>query len=332
MPKSRLSSLNSVDELSFFQQAQKSGGFLMETCQRWVWVTPQDSRCSPSQLLFSLDPEVQFFSGYEAYFFLLRFASGLESEVQGETDIFGQIKAAWQSAQKKDPFSLQALDPWIQRLFEDTKYIRSQYLQNTGGSSYGTLVRKILKDSVSQEALKAPVLLVGAGQLAQSIAPLLLDLLMDRSLLLWNRSLDGSLKLYSSLLQFSSQPRKPTLEIIQDEDQHERAWKTARQIIVCIPSDPILDPKRRAWLEAAGGLDQTTVIHLGGRRSHLGAWSPWSRFYCLDEVFQYEKAFGNIRSVQMKKAIRACDERAKLRSLGASLCISHGWEDLATFA
>ena len=43
-------------------------------------------------------------------------------------------------------------------------------------------------------------------------------------------------------------------------------------------------------------------------------------------------ALGVSRSEQVTQARRACAERAKLRALGSSLSIAHGWEDLAAFA
>jgi hypothetical protein len=52
----------------------------------------------------------------------------------------------------------------------------------------------------------------------------------------------------------------------------------------------------------------------------------------LDDLFALEKSQGAVRSTQIIQAARACEEKAKLRSLGSSITIPHGWEDLALFA
>src|SRR5690242_20239990 len=138
--------------------------FHLNTCQRQVWIM-NSAKVSAAPVSTGLE----IYQGQEAYRFLLRWAAGLKSEVLGETDIFGQIKSAWKIAEATRDPSLLGLSSWIQRLFEDTKEIRTQYLQNLGGSSYGTLIRKWLKNRT-----EGPLFLVGAGQIAQSVAPVLL--------------------------------------------------------------------------------------------------------------------------------------------------------------
>ena len=302
---------------------QDNSGFYVDTCQRWVWMSSTDASSKrPSDVAVSQASQVEVFKGYEAYLFLLRFAAGLESEVQGETDIFGQIKEAWRSQKSQNRPVTRDLDPWMQRLFEDTKDIRSRFLQNVGGSSYGTLIRKIIK-KCSKTDSDGPVLIVGAGKIAQSIAPLLLD----HDLWLWNRNAEKLSHLFSVL----SRRSKAHVKQFERSDE-QRVWKEAKHVVACIPLELNQDRDRMSWFRDGGNLTERSVIHLGGRRADCGAWNSLPLFHSLDELFELEKSAGNARSIQISKAAMACEERAKLRSLGLSLSIPHGWEDLASFA
>ncbi len=287
----------------------------IDTCQRRVLIFHSKNWDSSEEVL----------KGQEAYQFLLRWAAGLESVVVGETDVFGQIKDAWRKAQLSGLPHLLELTSWIQRLFEDTKQIRTQYLQNLGGSSYGTLVRKWIKDR-SQNAIlsKQPLLLVGAGQIARSVAPALLD----SEILLWNRDLTRLNSFYQELLARSPQASLQKLERPQDE---EMAWKKASHVIVCIPVDREADLKRLNWF-TQGGVKNRSVIHLGARAGASGIWGQLPGFTSLDDLFILHASLGQVRSAHVAQAEKACVERAQLRSLGASLSIPHGWEDLACFA
>jgi hypothetical protein len=302
-------------------------GFHMDTCQRWLWMSHAEKCVAPEPQGTALDSaqagQIQAFRGYEAYLFLLRFASGLESEVQGETDIFGQIKEAWRNEKIQNREIARELDPWMQRLFEDTKDIRSRYLQNVGGSSYGTLARKIIKNCSKKDS-DGPVLIVGAGKIARSIAPLLLD----HDLWLWNRNAENLFQLFSELSN-KSRAQVQQFNVASDE---QRLWKEAKHVVVCIPLDSKQDAQRIAWFREGGNLAERSIVHLGGRKGDCGLWNSLPLFHSLDELFELEKSAGNVRSVQISKAMRACEEKAKLRSLGVSLSICHGWEDLASFA
>lgn len=295
-----------------------AGAFHLDSCQRQLWACSADDLDAISPLM---EPELDLFEGADAYRFLLRVATGLESQVVGETDIFGQLKEAWRTSQSSGDPELGVL---MQRLFEDTKDIRSRYLQNLGGASYGSLVRMMLKQN------SGPTLIVGAGQLAQSVAPYLLDPAHEEIWLL-NRSTEKLEALKSDLESRlkSAGVASPRVRIIDPQDE-AHAWAQAASVVLCIPFDPARDAERLAWRQsgASGG----SVIHLGGHRGDAGAWNGLPGFQALDDLFALQKAQGDFRLVQVRQAARACDEKAKLRTLGASVSIPHGWEDLAVFA
>ncbi|MBI2712264.1 MAG: hypothetical protein HYX41_05320 [Bdellovibrio sp.] len=289
--------------------------FHLSTCQRQVWI----SGARQTELSLNADHT----QGEAAYLFLLRFICGLESEIQGETDVFGQFKDAWQGFRSVESTLSLGLTPWVQRLFEDAKEIRSLHLQNMGGNSYGSLIRRMLKRSDIPSSIGAPLLIVGAGQIAQSVAPFLLDY----ELFIANRSPQRREEFHRSLIEEHAAQAHQVLT----EEQEKRIWRHASTIVICVPIHFEEDQKRISWF-LEGGNASRRVIHLGGLRRECGEWAYLSRFFALDDLFTFQNSLGNHRKIQVSQAEKACEQRAKLRALGNSLSIPHGWEDLACFA
>jgi hypothetical protein len=284
--------------------------FHLDSCQRWL------TACLERDFdAVEIPAGAQVFAGSDAYRFLLRVATGLESQIVGETDIFGQLKEAWRKSSAGADLGV-----LMQRLFEDTKDIRSRFLQNLGGASYGSLVRMLLKHR------PGPTLIVGAGQIAQSISPYL----MDQELWLTNRSPESLVALYAELMSRQAESGAPRSTIrMVDKDEEPRAWLEAANVVVCIPFDESRDPQRVALLQQN---PSCAVVHLGGHREAAGVWKNLTTLSTLDDLFALQKTQGDVRMTQIQQASRACDEKAKLRALGASVTIPHGWEDLAIFA
>ncbi len=303
------------------------GAFHLDTCQRVLWI------CSIGDLQESLDAGIwsgfSVLAGVEAYAFLLRVATGLESQVIGETDVFGQLKEAWRKAV---PLLNEDVNFWIQKIFEDTKEVRSRHLQHLGGVSYGTLVRKFLVEAdrvryaYKDRVTRGPTLLVGAGQLAQSVGPFL----QEQEIWIQNRSVKNARALAVELEQKYS-ARVRVLETTEDEAE---GWKVAARAIVCIPVDEACDGLRAELWKSGNALagETRTLLHLGAQKAQSGDWQSVAGTYFLDDLFELQRAQGEVRSFQIGLALRACEERAKLRALGNSVSIHHGWEDLAVFA
>lgn len=294
---------------NFFPVLDSQQVFQLNTCQRSLWVYSSTLRSSTSHVL----------SGEAAYQLLLSVACGLESQILGETNIFGQLKEAWERFSAQSPHS--ALTSIFQKIFEDTKDIRSQYLRNSGGTSYGALVRKIFHNA------KSPILLWGAGDIAQSVAPWLLD----HELWLINRDSERLAAFHKKL---SIHPNA-RLRIIP-KGEESRALTEANHLVVCIPFDSKNDSERiRLWNQGAQARalrsHSNSVVHLSGPRSQAGEWNSLSNFYCLDDLFALQESQGESKMTQIRQAKKACADRAKLRALGTSLSIAHGWEYLAAF-
>lgn len=297
-----------------------SDAFVLETCQRKV-------------IAFS-DPKLSYgddlLKGTHAYEFLLRLVCGLESELQGETEILGQFRAAWSRFEKTESEQADFLSPWIQRILEDVKEIRANDLQNLGSQSYGSLVRKVLREGAVKTPGPQKVLLVGAGHLATEILPWLLSTVsgVENEVSVWNRSVDPLFNLKKAFNKINI--------INNDRDAEKSAWAQADHVVVCVPFSRDQDAERAQWWSQGVGTNRT-LIHLGGPRGEAGNFleglDQSAHFLALDDVLNLQKAQDRARREQIQRAFRVCEEKAHLRSMGTgSLSLPHGWEDLAVFA
>jgi hypothetical protein len=300
-----------------------AGGCVLDTCLREVRIAMQPASEQPSRVTADA-AGYQRHVGPEAYRFLLQLASGLESEIAGETEILGQIKQAWREYEQSHPEPAKALRPWMQRLLQDTKEVRSEYVVGLGSATYGSLVRRLLGGE-----LAGPTLLLGAGQLAETILPFL----DTGEVLLWNRSRERAEHLLARQRVASTDGRVHLLESTRAAE--DAAWRQARDVILCIPADAQRDGERvRVWREH--GTATGRVLHLGIDGAAGTAWDGIAGVLTLRDLFGLRDAQATQRDAQLARARRACHHKAQLARLddadgsraGSS---NHGWEDLAVF-
>jgi hypothetical protein len=272
--------------------------FYVDTCQRQLWITEENVSLATEHLGGAI------YNGEAAYEKLLSVACGLESRVIGETEVYAQIRAAWRDQCADTP-----LDELFTRLFEDTKFVRSNFLTGIGGQSYGTLIRKHLQPEENSHFL-----IVGAGKLAASIIPIL----TAWRLTLTNRS-------PSKAESLAADARKQGARA--DVTKTTEGLCDVTHSIICRPFDRSLDQQ----ILNVPGL--TSFIHLGASAEELASLCVPQQVYAasLNDVFSLQITHDEIRLSQVAKAHRACRERAQLRNLGPSICLPHGWEDLAAF-
>jgi glutamyl-tRNAGlu reductase-like protein/shikimate/quinate 5-dehydrogenase len=258
--------------------------------------------------------------GIDAYDLLLRIATGLESEVPGESEVFGQFKQSWQAFRTSHPEASRKLDPLMRKLFEDVKEIRSRHLTGLGAATYGSLVRALLGADADQ-----PTLLIGAGEMAAAILPYL----SGRPLYIANRSPERAAALLARLRRKADHADQ--LQIIGGElDAELAAWQTATNVVVCVPPNRERDLARvQAWKTRASKPGH--LLHLGKLAPGDSLWAQLDRFATLADLFALQSANSERRRVQLLHARNACRERAQLRGLGGA-GVAHGWEDLSLFA
>ncbi len=314
---------------------------MIDTCQRRVAVFNGRHAREQNAALIALalpdDGVIERFEGVDAYSFLLRFACGLESKLVAETEIFGQIKQAWREFSSGDGVGhgvghgvgkgalAPQLSPWIQLLFQDAKAVRAQYLAKLGSASYGSQVRRLLGD----DARHGPILLVGAGQLAQSVAPWL----TGTELLICNRTPERAIELSRELAKRDA--TRPVRVIEGGIDAELAAWRQVRHVILCVPAEERLDAQRiAAWNERRredSDAGNGRIVHLGLGAQQTSAWDSLPELVSLGALFDMLQAQSELRRRQIERAARACVEKALLRSLGANSSHPHSWEDLTAF-
>jgi hypothetical protein len=263
-------------------------------------------------------------TGADAYRFLLQLACGLESEIAGETEILGQVKQGWRDCETRGGEMSRLLRPWMQRLLQDAKEIRSEYIVGLGSTTYGSLVRRLLGG-----ASPGPTLLLGAGQLAETILPFL----DTGEVLIWNRSQARAGEMLSRQRPSQIQGRVQLLESTVSAE--ETAWRRAQDVVLCIPADAERDAARVDWWlnrDAHSG----RVLHLGIDSTAGLAWSRIGNVATLRDLFGLRDSQATQREALLARARKACADKAQLARLddadgsraGSS---NHGWEDLAVF-
>jgi Glutamyl-tRNAGlu reductase, N-terminal domain len=263
------------------------------------------------------------FRGVDAYRFMLRLACGLESEIAGETEILGQIKEAWRDYERDDPEAAASLRPWMQRLLQDTKEIRSEHVVGLGSATYGSLVRRLL--GAGQHG---PTLLLGAGQLADAVLPWL----EADEVWLWNRTAERARELVARQRDARSRERMKVVEASLEAEV--AAWQRAHNVVICIPADPLRDGSRaRIWQSQPG---KGRLVHLGLESTTGTAWDGIPNVATLRDLFALRDTHASQREALLARARRACVDKAQLARLDDADgsrpgSANHGWEDLAVF-
>ncbi len=131
-----------------------------------------------------------------ALYHLARVASGLDSMVIGETEIFGQLKDAYDSAYQSQATG-RCANRLFQRCFSIGKKVRHSSRINAGPSSVGAAAVQMAQQHMGELSGKR-VLIVGAGAVARSTA-LSLKSRGAEGVFVANRSYDRALELASQI-------------------------------------------------------------------------------------------------------------------------------------
>lgn len=169
------------------------------TCLRQIVFFPQGLMGNH----FNLEPEDEIFKEEHALAFLIEVLCGLHSPVFGETEVLGQFKKFYEDEIHNLKGTLYQHQKWIQFVFQEVKRLRTQYLMNMRSHSYGSLLRRHLKN-------ESRVMIFGSGQLSLEIAPWLYDHKkvtivcrhLDKAYLQWQDHLDKiQIETYKNLKQ-----------------------------------------------------------------------------------------------------------------------------------
>lgn len=258
--------------------------FYVATCMREFGVM-YDADPAP----VNTDADTCLLYGQEAYAFLLRTVTGLNSSIPGETNVQGQVRKAWDTwRHEAGQAQVAMLNPVMHHLFTDSRTVRRQYLEGIGGTAYGSLVRKLM-----QPAADAKILFVGAGELAQSVAPYF----SNQTTAVWNRHATDPAVL-GAAHAFAPGDR-------------EAAASWATHVIMTTPPDSQNDAHWASLLSASTHLQQ--IVHLGLRRAQRGAWQSAGQCSDLDDLIELRQTQTSLRAARLKRAHQACDKIAGTR-------------------
>lgn len=158
------------------KETERGDVFLLKTCQRTLVLGFHMAPFYRLQEQGENQTTFETFSGEEAYKFLLETISGLKSQVLGEYEVVGQFKKAYQEYLQL-PFKQNQIVQIMEKLFKDSKEIRTKFLMEIGQLSYAGIARKLLhRDlnlSQSPSVTEAPILITGTGELAEDLIKLL---------------------------------------------------------------------------------------------------------------------------------------------------------------
>jgi glutamyl-tRNA reductase len=132
----------------------------------------------------------------EAARHLCRVVSGIDSMVLGETEIFGQVKKAYQAALEKGSTS-RSLNQLFQKAFGIGKKVRTDTGIQQGQTSVGS-VAVDLAEKIFGHLRDSKVMVIGAGEITRSTAQSLLSR-GARSIFVTNRSYERAEELASEL-------------------------------------------------------------------------------------------------------------------------------------
>ncbi len=143
-----------------------------------------------------LKPKVKFLTGESAIEHLLKVASGLDSQILGESEILGQFKAAFKTAKTHN-----LLNGYMERLSNISVQAAKEIKHSTGLSSgimsfsYAT-INLLLESKIPKHAR---ILMIGTGSLGKNIAKNIPTYFPGNPLYLTNRTIQKSQQLADEL-------------------------------------------------------------------------------------------------------------------------------------
>ncbi len=187
--------------------AEASEGVVISTCNRTeFYLAAENARDSFEKIETRLAEKIQVDSSVAAHFYrkekneaakhLCRVVSGLDSMMLGETEIFGQVKQAYQSALESGATGI-VLNKVFQRAFGVGKKVRSETSIQEGSTSVGN-VAVDLAEKIFGHLKNSEVMILGAGEMSRITAQSLVSR-GARSIFVANRSFDRAQELATEM-------------------------------------------------------------------------------------------------------------------------------------
>jgi glutamyl-tRNA reductase len=187
--------------------AQAAEGVVISTCNRTeFYLAANNARTACSLMEAGLAQKIQVDPSVSAHFYrlekvaaarhLCRVVSGLDSMMLGETEIFGQVKQAYQSALAAGATGA-ILNRLFQRAFGVGKKVRTETSIQEGSTSVGN-VAVDLAEKIFGHLKHSEVMILGAGEMSRITAQSLVSR-GAKSIFVANRSFDRAQELATEM-------------------------------------------------------------------------------------------------------------------------------------
>lgn len=281
--------------------------FSWQTCLRQITLLDKSLLDSVRPALLRGD---EIYHEDVAYRFLLEVICGLHSPIVGETEVFGQFKNA--VASQEPP-----LTPWGLRLrrlfrvfFEDAKQIRQDHLEDIGSQSYGSILRRDLKDLHNLHV-------IGAGQLVQEILP-------------WIHNENNEIHVYArDINRARTAIPAPLRDFVKVHNLEEREFANPAEAVII--AAPVTAAYMNDWLSNLSSLRCVVDLRADSSTDRVLASSNSDRLKIqlidLNDVFGRLEASQAALEARKAAALRAVSEATVARG-GYIENRPFGWEDL----
>lgn len=185
-----------------------SEGLILSTCNRMevYGVAPQPEegfqaienflRSVHAQVASQVDSTLYRFAEPESIRHLFRVACGLDSMVVGETEIFGQVKEAYETARQANATG-RFLNQLFQKTFQVAKLVRTNTDISKGNVSVASVAVELAEKIFGSLAFRR-VMVIGAGEMSEKAARALLSRGVH-SVIVSNRNFDRAAELAREL-------------------------------------------------------------------------------------------------------------------------------------
>ncbi len=119
----------------------------------------------PSQFFLE---NAKIYRGKDAIIHIFETASGLKSQMIGETEILGQIKKAYADSSEKN-YCKAVLNRVIQKAIQCAKWVRTNTEIGSGNTTIGAVAAEVAS-RIFEDATKTRILLAGSGEVGRSVA------------------------------------------------------------------------------------------------------------------------------------------------------------------
>jgi glutamyl-tRNA reductase len=237
------------------------------------------------------------YQGAKAYEFLLQLICGLHSPLIGETAVLGQFKIFI----KQHPKCLS--EKVSQQLLKDAKKLRTNYLTNFGGQSYGSY-------TLSQSKSADSIVMIGSGALTFEILPIV-------------KKFKGELVVQARSLEKAG-PLKEKYPHIVLETLHSMT-KIRRNALVVIAA-PIETTELEKYLDENFAHSKILDMRALGHHKPLQLESHFTT-QNLEAIFTHIKTVQNKMQV-LAEVVKDKIEIMALAKVNQVMSRPFGWEDL----